>query len=197
MDSQDTQQSTAVFAQLEYRSLRETIQTRGSLRFTIAAATFFVWAALSLWCWTSSAGFIAGLVPLVVLIAGFEVVLAIHTGVERIGRYVQLTFENGGPTPPAWEHIAVAMGPRWLSPWGLDALFSVTFVAAVFFNFVLVGAAADSTRTTVLASVTHLSALVRILQARRFAAMQRKIDFAALESVISSNALVSRIQQRR
>jgi len=197
MDSQETRQFDAMFAQLEYRSLRKTIQTRGSLRFTIAAATFFVWAALSMWCWTSAAGLIPAMLPLFVLIAGFEIVLSIHTGVERIGRYVQRFFEDGGPNPPAWEHIAVAMGPHWHSPGGVDPLFSLAFVVAAFLNFTLVGASADSTQWVIGMGIPHLIFSVRILSARRFAAMQRKIDLAALESVISSNALVSRIQQRR
>lgn len=196
MDSQETRHPDAELALQEYRSLRETIQTRGSLRFALAASTWFVWAALSLWCWTSAPGFLAGLVPLFVLMAGFEVVLAIHTGVERVGRYVQRMFENGGPTPPAWEHIAVAMGPRWLSPGGLDPLFSIVFFAATALNFIPVAAGADATQLTI-AVLAHAGFVLRILIARRFAAKQRAHDIAALDSVISSNSLVSRIQQQR
>jgi hypothetical protein len=158
--------------------------------------TFFVWAALSLWCWTSAAGPLAGLVPLFVLVAGFEIVLSIHTGVERIGRYVQRFFEDGGPTPPAWEHTAVAMGSRWMSPGGIDALFSLPFLVAAWLNFIPSAAGADSLQLALI-GVTHAVFLLRIVMARRFAARQRAMDIAALESVISSNALVSRIQQRR
>jgi hypothetical protein len=196
MDTRDTSTSDAGFAHTEYRSLRETIQTRGTLRFIVAALTFPAWGALALWCWTSEAGFIAGLIPLFVLSAGFEIVLSIHTGVERIGRYVQLMFEDGGPTPPAWEHVAVAMGPSWHSPGGLDPLFSLVFIVAAMLNFVVAGAQSDSTQVA-FASIVHLSFILRVLFARRFAAVQRKFDLAKLESVISSNALVSRIQQRR
>jgi hypothetical protein len=196
MDSQDTQHSTATFAQQEYRSLRETIQARGSLRVGIAVATFLAWSALSLWCWTSVAGSLVGLVPLFVLFAGFEAVLSLHTGVERIGRYVQRMFESGGPTPPAWEHIAVAMGPRWLSPGGLDPLFSLPFLVATWLNFIPAAAGADSLQLTII-GVAHGAFLLRVVLARRFAARQRAADLAALESVISSNSLVSRIQQPR
>jgi len=196
MDSQETPQSAALFALQEYRSLRKTIQTRGSLRFTLAAATWFVWAALSLWCWTSVAGSMAGLIPLFVLVAGFEAVLSLHTGVERIGRYVQRMFEAGGAAPPAWEHVAVAMGPRWLSPGGLDPVFSLVFVAAAWLNFIPSAAGADRLQFGVVA-VTHLAFVLRVLMARRFVARQRAADIAALESAISSNSLVSRIQQPR
>lgn len=194
MDSKETTQSAAVLALQEYRSLRETIQTRGSLRFTLAAGTWFVWAALSLWCWTSVAGPVAGLVPLFVLVGGFETVLSIHTGVERIGRYVQRVFEDGGPTPPAWEHMAVAMGPRWLSPGGLDPVFSLVFVAAAWLNFIPSAAGADRLQLAIVGT-THVAFVLRVVVARRFVARQRAADIAALESVISSKSLVSRIQQ--
>ncbi|TAK16150.1 MAG: hypothetical protein EPO35_05875 [Acidobacteria bacterium] len=155
-----------------------------------------VWAALSLWCWTTAAGAVAGLVPLLVLVGGFETVLALHTGVERIGRYVQRMFENGGPHPPAWEHVAVEMGPRWLSPGGLDPLFSLVFLFATWLNFVPAAAGGDSLQLGIV-SATHGAFVLRIVLARRFTARQRAADLAALESVISSNSLVSRIQQQR
>lgn len=196
MDSQDTQYSNAVFAQQEYRSLRETIQTRGSLRVGLALASFVVWAAMSLWCWTSVTGAVVGLVPLFVLVAGFEAVLSLHTGVERIGRYVQRMFESGGPTPPAWEHVAVAMGPRWLSPGGLDPLFSFLFLIAAWLNFIPTAAGADALQLTIV-TASHGAFIIRVVLARRFVARQRVADLGALESVISSNSLVSRIQQPR
>ena len=196
MDSQETSHSDRLFALQEYRSLRETIQARGSLRFTLAAATWFVWAAMSLWCWTSAAGPLAGLIPLFVLVGGFECVLAIHTGVERIGRYVQRMFEDGSDKPPAWEHVAVAMGPRWLSPGGLDPVFSIVFVLAAWLNFIPSAAGADAVPLTIVAT-THAAFVLRVVMARRFVARQRAADLAAIDSVISSNSLVSRIQQHR
>lgn len=196
MDPKVTQIPDAGFALQEYRSLRETIQTRGALRVGIAIATWSVWSALSLWSWTSVTGSLVGLVPLFVLVAGFEAVLALHTGVERIGRYVQRVFETGGATPPAWEHIAVAMGPRWLSPGGLDPVFSVLFLLATWLNFIPAAAGADSVQLTIV-TFTHGAFIIRVVMARRFVGRQRAADLAALESVISSNSLVSRIQQQR
>jgi TRAP-type mannitol/chloroaromatic compound transport system permease small subunit len=70
------------------------------------------------------------MISLLVLVGGFEVVLSLHTGVERIGRYLQAAFESGQSTPPAWEHVAMGMGARWLSPGGLDPLFSAVFLLA-------------------------------------------------------------------
>lgn len=194
MHSQDHPETTAGLAREEYRSLRQTIQSRGSLRVAVAVATWSVWALLSLWCWTSAAASLVGLVPLFVLAAGFEAVLSLHTGVERIGRYVQRMFERGGPEPPAWEHVAVAMGPRWSSPGGLDPLFSALFVIAAWMNFIPAAAGADPLQLTIVTGA-HGAFIVRVVLARRFAARQRAADLAALDSVISSNSLVSRIQQ--
>jgi hypothetical protein len=196
MDSEETSKNDLFLARTEYRSLRETIQSRGSLRFAIAMTAFATWAALSLWCWTSVAGAVVGLVPLFVLVAGFEVVLSIHTGVERVGRYVQRMFETGEPKAPSWEHVAMAMGARWLSPGGLDPLFSLLFILAAWLNFIPSAAQADTLQLTIV-TTAHAAFIIRVVMARRFAARQRAADIAALESVISSNVLVSRIQQQR
>ena len=51
---------------------------------------------------------IAALLPLLVLAGVFEAVFALHTGVERIGRYIQVFFE--APGERAWEHTAMAFG---------------------------------------------------------------------------------------
>jgi hypothetical protein len=55
------------------------------------------------------------MVPLVVLVSTFEVVRVLHVGVERIGRYVQVFFEERSTepprTPPTWETTAMAFGP--------------------------------------------------------------------------------------
>lgn len=195
MNSQDHPNTDAGHAREEYRSLRRTIQSRGSLRVGIALATWIGWAALAMWGWTSlAAGPVAGLMPLLVLVGGFEIVLSLHTGVERVGRYVQRMFESGRPTPPAWEHVAVAMGPRWLSPGGLDPLFSLVFLFATWLNLVPSMLSGDVT-TLVVIGVPHVVFMVRVELARQFAAKQRAADLAALDAAISSNSLVSKIQQ--
>jgi hypothetical protein len=194
MSTQDFPTADAGHAREEYRSLRRTIQSRGSLRIAIALATWTAWATLALWAWTSVAGPVAGLIPLLILVGGFELVLSLHTGVERIGRYVQRMFETGRPSPPAWEHVAVAMGPRWLSPGGLDPLFSLVFLFASWLNLVPSVLSGD-VRTLVVIGVPHAAFIIRVIVSRQFIARQRAADLAALESVISSNSLVSKIQQ--
>jgi hypothetical protein len=192
----DSLDATPALAYEEYRSLRETIQRRGTLRVVIAIVGWVAWAGLAMLGWTTGVSPVAGIIPLLVLAGGFEVVLSLHTGVERIGRYLQVTYESGQLPPPAWEHVAMSMGSRWLSPGGLDPLFSVVFLLAAVIN-ALPGLAAGSTAEIASAAVIHLAFVIRVLLARQFAAKQRAHDLDALHQAISSNSLVSKIQQGR
>ena len=68
------------------------------------------------------------------LVAVFEVIFAIHTGVERVGRYVQVYFESTEESA-RWEHVAMAYG-RAFGGGGIDALFTPVFWTATLLNFV-------------------------------------------------------------
>ena len=69
----------------------------------------------------------------------FEAVFALHVGVERIGRYIQVFHETDRPTagqadrPSGWEHAAMAFG-RPAGAATIDALFTVPFLLAALFN---------------------------------------------------------------
>ena len=104
----------------EYRALRATIRERGSLRFLVTTITFSAWAAVltTLCAVTVVPTFV--LVPLVVLAAGFELNLAIHVGVERIGRYLQLKYERDPQSAAGWEHAVMKLQ---VPGRGMDAMF--------------------------------------------------------------------------
>jgi hypothetical protein len=168
----------------EYRVLRETIRERGSLRLIVAALTFVAWAALAfaaaVWAFSSA----IALLPLFVLVAGFEVVFATHVGVERVGRYLQARYETGADLP-SWEHAAMALGPKASSGSGIDPLFGRLFVLATLFNFIPVGVRTAVEGSSLTGAVTvelavygmlHLLFVWRVLAARRFAANQRLRD---------------------
>lgn len=188
--------TTTRLALEEYRSLRRTIERRGSLRVGVAVATWSLWAALAAWSWAGGVPPLGGALPLVVLVGGFEVVLALHAGVERIGRYLQTVFETGGHTPPAWEHVAMGLGRHWLTPGGLDPLFAGVFALAALLNALPVLASAGALEVSA-ATLMHGAFAIRIVTARRYAARQRAHDLGVLHEAISSNSLVSRIQQDR
>ncbi|PYR66408.1 MAG: hypothetical protein DMF88_16425 [Acidobacteria bacterium] len=78
----------------EYSVLRKTIAARGTARMVLFPVTMIAWASLALIVLTLAEAPVASLLPLAVLAAGFEAIHALHVGVERIGRYLQVYYEN-------------------------------------------------------------------------------------------------------
>ena len=78
---------------------------------------------------------LASMVPLVVLVSTFEVVRVLHVGVERIGRYVQVFFEEQSAepprTPPAWESTAMAFGAAVPGAGGHPFFLPIVLMAAI------------------------------------------------------------------
>src|SRR2546430_17277057 len=95
--------------QEEYAALRATVRQRGTARIWIFVTAIVAWAAATLATAALSAPPVATLLPLVVLAAAFEAVFALHVGVERIGRYLQVFFEAEGESR-RWEHAAIGFG---------------------------------------------------------------------------------------
>ena len=104
------------WAAREYSALRDTIRERGTARSWTCLAGFFAWAVCLLLVLIWLPNPVAAVVPLVVLVVTFELIRAGHLGVERIGRYLQVFYEeNLGAdvafTPPTWERTAMVQGP--------------------------------------------------------------------------------------
>lgn len=170
----------------EFAALRATIRERGTRRVTLVVATFMAWAVLSLITEIWIATPVATLVPLLVLTAGFEAAFALHVGVERIGRYLQVEYE-GSPEGPAWEHTAMRFGAAPGPSVGtVDPLFSSLFIFATALNIVpavlsTVGVEGGGTELGVFGLV-HLALVIRIVRARAYAAKQRALDLATLKN---------------
>ena len=118
----------------EYAVLRRTIAARGTARMVLFPITMIGWAALALVVLTFAEAPVASLYPLAVLVGGFEAIHALHVGVERIGRYLQVYYENTD-MGPRWETTAMAVGPA-LPGGGIDPLFSLIFASATFVNII-------------------------------------------------------------
>jgi len=128
---------------------------------------------------------LTGLVPLVVLSVGFEVVFALHVGVERIGRYLQVHHESGGGA--LWEQSAM----RFSAPGGgIHPLLPVMFIAAGLLNLAIgtlpqldvsetnsVQSAAEWLPSVLL----HIAFYARVFTAVRFASGQRARDLREFE----------------
>ena len=170
----------------EYKALRATIQHRGTARIIVLPLVFVGWAGAAV----AAAGVItvpvSTLVPLLILVAGFEAVFALHISIERIGRYLQVFHEGDG----GWERVTMLFGQRFPGS-GPDPLFGRLFVLATSVNFLPAGLGFESLPELVLLAIPHLFFINRIRMARAFAASQRTGDlerFTALSRELRGEA---------
>jgi hypothetical protein len=165
--------------QEEYRALRSTIRERGTARVWIFVVGVAAWAAVLVATAALAAPPAGMLIPLVVLASTFEAVFALHVGVERIGRYIQVFYEEG---TPAWETVAMTFG-RPAGGVRTDALFSIPFGLAGAMNIVpglLVGPTREE---LIFLAGAHALFLLRIIVARGVAGRQRAIDLARFQKM--------------
>ena len=164
----------------EYAELRRTIAIRGTVRVALVPWTFTWWAALAVVLVLFSELPVAALLTLAVLASGFEAVHALHVGVERIGRYLQVAYEEGpGDSSvsgrPAWETTAMAVGPA-LPGGGADPLFTILFCCAAIVNLIPAMLPIPTPIEIGLIGALHIAFIVRILRARSAAARQRAVE---------------------
>jgi hypothetical protein len=178
----------------EYLALRATIRERGTARVCIFAGGIVAWAATTIATAALASTPLATLLPLLVLGSVFEAVFALHIGVERIGRYLQVFYETDPPTPPAqpaspaqparsgWEHAAMAFG-RPAGAATVDALFTVPFLLASLCN-VAPALIVDPARVELIfIGGAHALFVLRLVVARQAAGRQRAIDLARFQEM--------------
>ena len=161
----------------EYRAMRATIRERGTARMVLIPFIFIGWAATAVATAAVITVAMATLVPLLVLVAGFEAVFALHLNVERIGRYLQVFHEPDD----GWEHVAMRFGQQFPGT-GPDPLFSRTFLLATSVNF-LPAALGGAVPELVIIAILHLVFINRVRIARAFAATQRARDLERFEAL--------------
>lgn len=167
----------------EYRALRATIRERGTARVWLFVVGLGIWAASVITVASLASLPVATLLPLLLLAGVFEGVFSLHTGVERIGRYLQVFYENDGDA--RWEHAAMGFG-TFSKSHSTDPLFAVPFLLATLINFMpAILAGALPLEWSVVGTV-HLLFLARIFIARRQARRQRVLDLSAFESLRTS-----------
>lgn len=174
----------------EFRELRATIRERGTLRLIIASITFSVWgAAILTVCGLQIP--ILSLVPLLLLAAGFELVFAIHTAVERVGRFIQVHHEPASAGGAAWEQTAMRASGGGASG---HPLLPVMHIAAAILNFTLAAAVAGDPEfsvflltepTTLVYAGLHVLFIGRVLWAFRSSASQRQRDLAMFTEALA------------
>lgn len=172
-------------SQAEYQSLRDTIRERGTARMCAVLGGLIAWAALLIALLLGELHGAVGLVPLVVLASTFEINFFVHTGVERIGRYIQVFYEEREGAP-GWETVAMSYGKKF--PSGLDPLFSMIFSTAAVVNvFASIAVAQRGPVWIALSLAAHLTFGYRIVSAKRLAASQRTLDLDRFRSLANGD----------
>src|SRR5258707_67373 len=125
----------------EYQTLRATIARRGTIRPVLMVAGLAVWGALLLGVLVGLPYPLGSVIPLLMLFATFEAVRTLHFGTERIGRYLQVFYEEAPGKPlaetPSWERTAMVFGPAIPGAAG-NPLFSPVFGVATAINYIAV-----------------------------------------------------------
>ena len=180
--SNATEQEPVALRTAEFAALRRTIAARGTIRSVIAPVACTAWATLALGVLLYADLPAATLLPLAVLVGGFEAVHALHVGVERIGRYLQVFYE-GSSSGPQWETTAMTVGPS-LPGGGVDPLFSAVFVIAALLNL---GAAALVPQPTwselAFLAAFHAAFVFRVVRARMAATRQRAVELESFKAL--------------
>ena len=182
--------------QEEYSALRATIRERGTARVCVFAGGIAAWAAAMIATAALTSTPVATLLPLLVLASVFEAVFALHVGVERIGRYLQLFHEadgtggsygaGGSDGPAGWEHAAMAFG-RPAGAAATDALFTVPFLLAALFNAAPALMLEPARVELVFVGGAHALFVLRLLVARQAAGKQRAIDLERFQQLKNGN----------
>lgn len=168
----------------EFTALRATIASRGTVRMVLLPVVVIAWASLAIIVLLFGDLPVAALPPLAILVAGFEATNALHVGVERIGRFLQVFYE-GAPGAPAWETTAMAAAPR-LRGSGVDPLFTVVFASAAILNMTTALVPEPTPLETLMIGGFHAAFLVRIARARHVAGSQRARDLRAFQETRSA-----------
>jgi hypothetical protein len=165
----------------EYTALRQTIASRGTTRMVLLPVTIIGWSSLTLILLLFNGPPVGAALTLAVLAGGFEGIHALHVGVERIGRYLQVYYE-GSHEMPRWETTAMAVGPT-LPGGGIDPLFSVVFVGAAILNLVPAFFPGPVPVELAVLGLLHAGFVVRVVRARGAAARQRAVELESYRAL--------------
>jgi len=171
----------------EFAALRQTITSRGTARMVLFPVILFGWATVAGALTAFGESPVGSLFSLAVLSAGFEAVHALHAGVERIGRYIQVFYEGDGQGPK-WETTAMAVGPA-LPGGGIDPLFTPIFASAAIVNLIPVALLPSPTWVSLgVVGALHAGFLIRLVRARGAAARQRAVELESYRAIRSQLA---------
>ena len=182
--------------QSEYLVLRQTIAQRGALRPGLALFGIASWAAVLIAVLALLPYPVAASIPLLVLLATFEVVRPLHFGAERIGRYVQVFYEeDGAPSrslsdTPSWERVAMTFGT--VPGVGGHALFVPVFLLATAINYLAVLLPQPFAVEMSVMAIPHLAFIAWLVAADRAMRTQRALELARLRDLATDDPPITR-----
>jgi len=156
---------------------------RGTVRVALLPATLLGWALVAVLLLLFGELPAAVIFPLAVLVGGFEGIHALHVGAERIGRYLQVYYEDA-PEAPRWETTAMAVGPA-LPGGGIDPLFTVVFIGATLANLIPAFTPGPTRPELAVLLPLHFAFIVRVVRARGAAARQRAVELESYRAIKS------------
>lgn len=179
-------------AATEYRVLRDTIAARGSLRPVLVLIGLMGWALVvtAVLAWIPYP--MAAVIPLLVLLATFEVIRPLHVGAERLGRYLQVFHEEAGQLErpladtPSWERVAMRLSA--VPGTGGHPLFVPLFFLATTVNTLPVLLAQPPATGIELAAlgVPHAAFVIWLVHADRAMRAQRAADLEQFRALHKS-----------
>ena len=177
-------------ARSEYLVLRKTIAQRGALRPILALAGISIWSAVLIAVLVLLPYPVASAIPLLILVVTFETIRPLHFGAERIGRYLQVFYEEAGQPDraladtPSWERVAMSFGH--VPGVGGHPLFVPMFSLATFANYLAVIIPNPVPVELTVMAVPHLALIAWLFAAHRAMKTQRTIELARLRDLRGS-----------
>jgi len=171
----------------EYLVLRQTIAQRGALRPVLVLCGIAIWAASLIAVLALLPYPVAAAIPLLALLVTFEVIRPLHFGAERIGRYIQVFYEEVGEPnraltdTPSWERVAMSFGA--MPGVGGHPLFVPLFLMATAVNYLAVILPRPVAIELSVMAVPHLAFIAWLVAADRAARTQRAIELARLRDL--------------
>ena len=146
-----------------------------------------IWAALLSPCWSSFPFRSPRRFRLLVLVVTFEVIRPLHFGAERIGRYLQVFYEEAGRTgpslsdTPSWERVAMSFGA--VPGVGGHPLFVPLFLLATAVNYMAVLLPRPVAIEMSVMAIPHLAFIAWLVAADRAMRTQRAIELARMREL--------------
>jgi len=130
---------------------------------------------------------VAASIPLLVLLVTFEVIRPLHFGAERIGRYLQVFYEEDGASKrplidtPSWERVALSFGT--VPGVGGHALFVPGFLIATAVNYLAVLLPRPVAIEMSVMAIPHLAFIAWLVASDRAMRTQRATELARLREL--------------